>query len=124
MKNRFKIVEVFGAQVGITRHSKEESTGDTACIDFIVFPKDMSLDVDLKWDGAIHYTMNCASTEGLLDHIPDSMWEHLTSIEEVRGIVLEMVSNARDVVAKEDALRDVPEALNARFIHKAPQQVQ
>lgn len=124
MKNRFKIVEVFGAQVGITRHSKDESVGDTACIDFMIFPKDIPLDAGVNLDGAVHYTMHCNSIKGPLEHIPEHMWTHLTSVEEVKGIVREMLSNARDVTAKEDALRDVPKTLGTRFVHEAPQQIQ
>ena len=123
---RFKIVEVKGAQVMMEAIPADATESGVPEVMTSFYLTDLGIEIPKGTIPSVTYTVQCVpqTAEGALHDVPAAVWELLTDPEQVAMMVDECLMSVRDMVEREIALMDNPQGVTESVIHEAPQTLQ
>ena len=121
MTERFAIVEVRGAQVGVTRISASEAEEDTAEVAYSFFLQDIQ-GASPDTEGLVTFTCPVVGQDGAyLEEVQEGQWNMLTSYIAVEKVVERALESHRQAMK---ANSDLPSEAATKFIHQPPKTLQ
>ena len=123
---RFKIVEVKGAQVMMEAIPADATESGVPEVMTSFYLPDLGIKIPKGTIPSVTYTVQCVtqSSEEALHDVPPKLWEMLTNPEQVAMLVDECLMDVHDMVERELALLNNPQGVSESIIHEAPQTLQ